>query len=109
MTRGIMNSLTLSGNIRAVKCSHANGCKWDDWTCYNAAISGNNMELRKWLYSQGCPLNTDTFNVAVEIGNWDVLKWLQSQGCHFDETSCKAAVYSGTLDMLQWLHSMGCF
>ena len=33
----IINSRAESGNIKAMKWAHANGWKWNDWTCAEAA------------------------------------------------------------------------
>ena len=53
----------------------AQGCPWDEWACWYAAIGGHLV----------------------------VLTWLREQGCRWDESACVRAAGGGHLPVLQWL------
>jgi hypothetical protein len=40
-----------------------------------------NLKNMKWLYSNGCNYNLNTFRYAIQSGSLEVIKWLLSIDC----------------------------
>jgi hypothetical protein len=63
-----LNIAARNGNLNLMKHmkNHYN-CKWSEMTCLEAA-KGGHLEVLKWLFEDGCPLEKGTYRMAA-IGN----------------------------------------
>jgi len=50
-----------------LKWARANGCPWDEVTCWNAAKYGH-LEVLKWARENGCPWHEYTCQLAARKG-----------------------------------------
>ncbi len=48
----IIDSLAKNGHLEILKWARANGCKWNEDTCSNAATGGH-LEVLKWARANG--------------------------------------------------------
>merc|ERR1712010_212843 len=53
------------------------GCPWDDSACARA-VDCRHMEVLKWLRSEGCPWNKETWASASSSL---IREWLEEYGC----------------------------
>ena len=53
-------------------------------------------------------MGTETSIAAAERGDLEMLRWLRSEGCPWNEETCTAAASEGHLDVLKYLHENGC-
>lgn len=114
------------GHIGVIKWLIDKGRLLDrDYVCWHAA-SGGQLELLKWLHSDGYPCNESVCEAAVESGHFDVLKWLFEVGCPCNLEYCATIVVApllwrwlskrdkslintnNSLKILEYLHSEGC-
>ena len=56
-----------------------------------AAAERGDLEVLKWLGSEGCPWDEKTFSSAAQGGHLEVLKFLMSEGCPWDESTWEHA------------------
>ena len=52
--------------------ARANGCPWDEWTCWFAA-KGGQLEVLQWAHANGCPWDHRTCANAAEGGHFELL------------------------------------
>ena len=95
------------GQLEITKWLRSEGCPYDAHACSGAAREGH-LDILKWLRSEGCPWNSLTFFYAAKGGHLDVLKYAHENGCPWDERTCISAAYGGHLDALKYLHENGC-
>ena len=50
----------------------ANGCEWDERTCYNAATTGQ-FHVLEWARNNGCPCNVEACREALR-------QWAREEG-----------------------------
>jgi hypothetical protein len=55
----------------------ADGCPWDEGTCYWAA-KGGHLEVLQWARASGCPWDANTCAWAARGGHLDVLQWARA-------------------------------
>ena len=100
-----------SGQQLVIEWLLENEVKWSPKTIYYAASNGH-LDLIKWAYSNGCPLNTNDANlceVAAERLQLEVLKWLRSQNCFWSaSTFCKAVYGKDEIEFYKWMKDNGC-
>ena len=72
------------------------------------ACECGNLEIMKWLKSEGCPWDASACSGAAKGGHLETLKWLRSEGCPWDERTCERAASRGHLDVLRWAIDNGC-
>jgi len=73
------------------------------WACRSG-----NLEVLKWLRSEGCPWGGRACEGAARGGHLEVLKWLRSEGCPWNAATCSGAASNGHLDVLKWVIDNGC-
>ena len=95
------------GQMEIAKWLRSEGCPWSAKACENAACEGH-LEILKWLRSEGCPWDKEACTYAAYGGHLEILKWLRSEGCPWDEDACAYAAGEGHLEVLRWLKSEGC-
>ena len=61
------NSAAVHGHLETLKWARANGCPWDEGTCYNAMYWGH-LELLRWARENGAPWEELTSRVAASKG-----------------------------------------
>ena len=93
-------------SLNTMKWLRSEGCPWDRDTFYCATLNGN-LENMKWLRSEGCPLVKGNFHFAAENGNLENMKWLRSEGCPWNEDTFCYAALNGNLENMKWLRSEG--
>jgi hypothetical protein len=74
------------------------------WT----ATKKGHLDMLKWLYSRGCPINKYNCADAACYGHLHILKWLRRQKCPWDEETCDWSALYGHLETLQWALDNGC-
>ncbi|GFH53335.1 hypothetical protein CTEN210_09811 [Chaetoceros tenuissimus] len=80
---------------------------WSEETT-SAAIYNANFQALKWCVSNGCPLDTSVnIENVVGQGNIEIMKWMRTQGFFFDKDTCASAAYGNNLEVLRWLRSEG--
>ena len=95
------------GKTESLTCLRANGCPWDERTCYNAAMGGH-LEVLQWARQNGCPWDEEVCSCAAGGGHLEVLQWARQNGCPWDEKMCSSAARGGHLEVLRWAHENGC-
>ena len=103
----VFASACRDGNLEMLKWLRSEGCPWSEWACRGAAAGGQ-LEALRWLRSEGCPWNIGACAGAALYGHLEALKWLRSEGCPWDEYACSFAAAGGHLEMLKSLRSEGC-
>jgi len=78
------------GKIESLTSLRANGCPWDEDTCYSAAHAGH-LEVLQWAHRNGCPWDHWTCNVAAMYGRLEVLQWASQNGCPWNELTWSSA------------------
>ena len=53
MVESVMEQAAHSGNLGLVQWLRAEGCPWDNWTCFTAIRSGR-VEVLRWGRENGC-------------------------------------------------------
>ena len=53
-------------------------------------------------------VNRHYFVIASEAGNLEIMKWLRSEGCPWNAATCSGAASNGHLDVLKWVIDNGC-
>jgi len=96
-----------SGKIESLTYLYANGCHWNESTCYGAA-KGGHLEVLQWARQNGCRCDLMTCMYAAKGGHVEVLQWAHQNGCPWDEKTCRLAAERGHLEVLQWAHRNGC-
>lgn len=66
-------------------------------------IDGN-LEVIKWWYSKGYPLDESAYECVTDI---DILEWLHQQSCPKPKCGDEVVYYHGNIKALQWLHRHG--
>ena len=102
-----INACSKMGEVRYLKYLHENGCKWDKWTCYEAARNGH-IECLRYLHENGCEWNKWTCEKAAENGHLECLRYLHENGCEWDESTCADAAMNGHIECLRYVHENGC-
>ena len=103
----VMWSAAGGGQLEILKWLRSEGCPWDASACA-AAARGGQLEMLKWLRSECCPWNGRECSGAAQWGHLEILKWLRSKGCPWDKWTCQGAAQGGQLEILKWLRSKGC-
>merc|ERR1712078_528678 len=68
-------------------------------------MGGGQIDVLKYLKSEGVAFDSLTCYSAALGGLMDVLKYLKSEGVAFDEETCRGAAEGGYLKVLIWLRS----
>ena len=68
-----------------------------------SAAGGGQLEILKWLRSEGCPWDASACAGAAKCGHLEVLKWLRSEGCPWDSSTWFSAAESTR----EWLKENG--
>lgn len=76
----------LSGNLDLLKYLHSNGYEWDPSTTWNASREGH-LDCLIYAHTNGCPIDTDCMNVAVHYSNLNTLRYLYESGVRCDDTT----------------------
>ena len=66
-----------SGQLEELTVLRADGCPWDEGTCYWAA-KGGHLEVLQWARASGCPWDANTCAWAARGGHLDVLQWARA-------------------------------
>lgn len=73
------------------------------------AIANNKLDEVKMIHQNGYKLTTSLLNWATMCGNLEVMKWLYSEGCTPDVYIHISAAKTGDLEIIEWLHDLDCF
>ena len=95
------------GKIESLKSLRANGCLWEEKTCFYAAREGH-LEVLQWARQNGCLWYVYTCEAAAEGGHLEVLQWARQNGYPWYERTCMNAARGGHLEVLQWARQNGC-
>ena len=49
-------------------------CAWNEWTCTAAAGNGH-LDVLRWAFENGCPVNENVIRRARVIGREDIEQW----------------------------------
>ena len=72
-------------------------------------VRGGQLETVRWLKTQDYHgLDGRLFRETCESGNLEMMKWLRSEGCLWDARAYAGAASGGHLEALKWLRSEGC-
>ncbi len=66
LTKMTSRCIAFSGNLELLKWVRSNGCPWDDDTCFYAAYGGH-LKVLKWARSNGCPCECGTLIETISI------------------------------------------
>ena len=53
-----------------------------------AAAEGGHLELLQWARANGCLWNEDTCWMAAGGGHLEMLQWARANGCPWNESTC---------------------
>ena len=96
------------GHLETLRWARENGCDWSEETCRDAAEYGH-KELVRWLIQeQGFAMDRNVMSHAASSGNLELVKWLRSEGCPWDAWTCRRAAQNGHLETLRWARENGC-
>ena len=99
---GLSQLAARRGKIESLTYLYANGCHWNESTCFGAAL----LEGTTGGTSVGAPERVPLEQVDVpwrgEGGFLEVLQWARQNGCPWDESTCFGAAKGGFLEVLQW-------
>ena len=90
MVRKHVRGAAEGGHLEVLQWARANGCPWDEKTCWRAA-EGGHLEVLQWARTNGCPWNEGTCSAAALGGHLEVLQWARANGCPWDRWTCTAA------------------
>jgi hypothetical protein len=57
----------MGGHLEVLQWARANGCPWNENTCWGAAQVGH-LEVLRWARANGCPWDRRTRDKAAELG-----------------------------------------
>lgn len=103
----LFNRMIRHGYLEVLKWLKSENCSWN-WETYNLAAYNGHLEVLKWLKDEGCEWDNATSSAAARGGRLEVLKWLRSEGCRWGAATCHAAADGGHLEVLKWLRSADC-
>ena len=70
---GLCADAAMGGHIEVLKWLRAEGCPWDQWTCFFAVHQGH-VEILRWARKNGCPWDAeDRYWAAEKLGYTDDL------------------------------------
>ena len=75
---------------------------WDKWSICHA-LSNRQMDVLEYLWSEGCPRDSECCAVAARKGDILLLKWLKNHGFVFDDFMYEA----GTVKAREYILSTG--
>jgi ankyrin repeat protein len=94
------------GNIDIVKFLYSQGCPWDEYACQIAASRGY-FDILKYLHENGCLWNDDVTYGAAEKGNLKVLNYAVTHGCGININTCiEAALCKQKFHIIGYLQSL---
>jgi len=80
-----------------------------DTNTLHSAITGNHIEIVKWLLDNEWPWWDETScRIAAINGRFEILKWLHENGCPWNEFALSCAARNGHFEIVKWLHENGC-
>ena len=97
-------------NLPALMYLHEQGCPWNEQTVINAVALGH-LDCLKYALSNDCPRpkGAECFNCAAHFSQLEVMKYLRSQGFEFkSETLAHAVHLAKNLDCVRYLLEIGC-
>ena len=107
MNERVMGMAAQGGNLELGRWLRSEGCNWGAWTCRAAALTGQ-LEVLLWLRANGCPWDAKTCSAAAFNGHLETLRWARENGCDWSAEACSCAAQQGYLEVLQWLRGNGC-
>lgn len=75
----------VDADVSVFRTLHELGYGWGDFTMQNAAI-GHKLEIIKFMFEHGCPLNTSVLFNAVKANSLEIVRFLAKNNCPIDET-----------------------
>jgi hypothetical protein len=66
------------GHLDVLRWARANGCEWDEGTCY-AAAGGGHLAVLQWARANGCPWGKWGCLLLVRYGTNDDEMWIERQ------------------------------
>jgi hypothetical protein len=104
-------------HLELLQWARMNGCPWDEkrsrrrngsemYATAGAAQSGN-IEMLRWVISQGLGWHPNTFAIAADHANLETLVWLRENGAPWNWRTTAWAARRGHLEMLVWLRENG--
>ena len=97
----------IGGHLEVLQWVRANGCPWDERTCWGAA-EGGHLEVLQWARANGCPWSGETCEFAAKGGDVEVLRWACANGCPYGEKELYIAAQNGHEAVVQVLKVGGC-
>lgn len=73
-----------------------------------AAAMRGNLEVLRWLHSQGNTIGKITLDTAAYGGHLPTIKWIRSLGVQYSKQTLQQAVVGGSADAVDWLLDDGC-
>lgn len=75
---------------------------------YGPAITGQQIEVMKWLHHLGHPLTHRDYRTGVETGNLEIMRLLDEWRCPRDVVAFRIGVVTGDLALVKYLRETGC-
>ena len=105
-TTSTCSSAAWEGQLEILKWLRSEGCPWDAWTTWAAARAGD-LPCLQFARENGCPWDARTFTAGVEGGSTDCLEYLRKNGCPCEKFTCIAAARrQGSKEVLTFVSSL---
>ena len=95
-------------NLNLLKYLYENGCPMNDCSCSIAASSGS-LECLKYAYEHGYSLSKDVCSKAVQNKHLECLKYAHKNGCLLDEYLCSISAENKDLECLKYAYENGAY
>ncbi len=98
-----------SNRLGVLKWAHANGCPFDAREAYIQAITGNQLEMMRYLFDEGhLPEDVQLCSRAARLGRLDILKWLRGKNCPWDVSVSVQSAERKHYELFKWAIENGC-
>lgn len=104
LDEGVTYYLACRGKLDLFKWAVEQGCVWNKEECLSGAVANGNVEMAKYLLSQGSDLENPLEMIEWEKPvYWPMLEWIEKQGIRLIEIA-EWAFYYDNVDVIQWLY-----
>lgn len=104
----IMSFLAYKGDMETLTLFYEKyKVKWNSFVA-TSAVRGRQFEILRWLFTNGCPVNADTFYEIAKFGDINEASWAFAVGCPWDSRVFDQFALKGTIEHLEWLKTRNC-
>jgi hypothetical protein len=82
--------------------------EWNEMSCACIMIEGDNVELLRYAYDNGSPINAAMYVLVAGSGHIKCLKYMHEKGYEMGDFVCEGAASRGQLECLKYAHENGC-